>query len=227
MGYYTSEKCTFCAQYVLHTQANVWSKIGNKYGQTSDIILETNNCLAIAGFGALTEGYVLILPKVHYLSIGALPHEYLSEVTELKETIGTMIVDLYGQVTFFEHGMSSCSFSGGCIAHAHIHAIPCISDFRPHLQLDFPEIQINDLSELSKFAEANISYIFYENVSKDKFVYIATETTPSQYLRKLWANFARKPEEWNWGIFVGKENVARTIERMRKYLTDQVNIMRY
>ncbi len=214
----TSAKCTFCAQYVLHTRANVWSRFGEKYGQSSDIILETSNCLAVAGLGALTEGYVLIFPKDHYLSIGAIPHEQISEITRLKEVIGTMIEHLYGQVVFFEHGMSTRGYSGGCIDHAHIHSIPCRTNFRPYFQPDFPETQINDLHELSRFAEADTSYMFYENVSKDKFVYTSTEQIPSQYFRRLWAHCVGRPEEWDWGMFIGERNIARTISRMRQYL---------
>ena len=123
-----------------------------------------------------------------------------------------------GKSLFLNIGMSNCSFSGGCIDHAHIHAIPCSLDFRSHLQLDFPEVKINDLNALSMFAKANISYIFYEDSFKNKFVYIATEKTQSQYLRRLWARLTGKPKEWNWGVFIGQENIAQTIEQMHQDL---------
>ncbi|AFY38379.1 histidine triad (HIT) protein [[Leptolyngbya] sp. PCC 7376] len=220
-NHYTSHKCTFCAQYVLHTHAIAWSKIGQEYGQFSDVILETDNCLAIAGFGALTEGYVLIIPKDHYLSVGGLPKKLMSEFIAVKQIIGDSIKKIYGQVAFFEHGMSTCSLSGGCIDHAHIHAIPCKTDFRAHLQIDFPEIQISDIFELSKFSNANISYIFYENIFEEKFVYVATETIKSQYIRRLWAGSIGKPKEWNWGIFIGEKNIARTIEKIRHDLNNE------
>lgn len=212
----TDGSCRFCAQYTLRTQANVWgSAWGEEYGQSSDVIVETGSLLVIAGLGALAEGYVLLLPKDHYLSIGALPQEQMSEFVRLKDAIGSLIRRLYGQVVFFEHGMSSSNRAGGCTDHAHLHACPCDIDFRLYLRRNFSEQQINDLGELSEVAQADIPYLFYEDVTGNKYVYPLSEHIPSQYLRKVWAQCVGKPQEWNWAVFIGEENVARTINRLR------------
>jgi diadenosine tetraphosphate (Ap4A) HIT family hydrolase len=193
----------------------VW---GERFGQSSDVIMEAEALLVVAGLGALTEGYVLLLPKAHYLSIGKLPQDEMSELVRVKDAVGSLIKRLYGQVVFFEHGMSSSNRGGGCTEHAHLHVCPCSTDFRPYLRCNFPERQISHLSELSEIAQADIPYLFYENVTGAKFVYPLSEHIPSQYLRKVWAQCVGKPQEWNWAEHIGEDNIARTIQRLRDAL---------
>lgn len=216
-----SNSCSFCEQYILKTKRSFWSKYGKKYGQFTDIILDTDQFLAMTGLGALTEGYLLIIPKRHYRSIGAIPEEKFAELSEFCEKIRKIIEHLYGPVVLFEHGMSKCHFAGGCIDHAHIHFIPCTKDFRSTLQNDFKEKKIENYDELSEFTTSHTPYFFYENARREKYVYNVHKDVPSQYFRRLWAESIGRPNEWDWGVFIGEENIARTINKIHGYLSSQ------
>lgn len=211
--------CTFCESYVHHTIPSFWSKYGQKYGQSTGIILEENYFLALTGLGALTEGYVLIIPKGHYISIGAIPENQFQALTDFCNRVRTIIEQVFGPVVIFEHGMSHCHSAGGCIDHAHIHFIPTETGFRSEFKANFKEERIKKLVELKKFADNNIPYLFYENTRKEKFVYLSIDNIPSQYIRKLWAKKVGKPDEWDWAVSIGEINIARTIDRIQQYLT--------
>lgn len=222
--YVVDDSCIFCSQFVLRTCPSIWAKRGKKCAQSSDLLMENDSCLVVAGLGALAEGYVILFPKSHYFSIGALPQEQLSEFAKLKNYIGTLLKQLYGNVIFFEHGESSSNRAGKSIVHAHLHACPCDADFRPHLQHRFSEKQISVLSDLRNYGDADIPYLFYENVFEEKFVYTILEHLPSQYLRRLWAQVVGKPRQWNWREHIGEKNVARTISRIRDALLEEPNV---
>jgi diadenosine tetraphosphate (Ap4A) HIT family hydrolase len=211
--------CTFCAQYVLHTEPYFWSRWGKNYDQSSDVIVESNSLVVVAGLGALVEGYVLILPKIHYLSIGAIPPSEMAELMKVKDKVRSLIGQLYGPVTLFEHGTSPSHQAGGCINHAHLHVFPCNADFRPHLGIHV-EHRLSAIDELSEFASASIPYLYYENADGDMFAYEVSEHLPSQYLRRIWAKSIGKPQEWDWAVFVGEEQVAKTIAQLRSALQD-------
>lgn len=221
----TDDGCRFCTQYTLRTRPCVWASWGEKYGQSSDMIAETRSLYIIAGLGALTEGYLLLLPKVHYLSIGSLTQTELAELVAVKEVVARYIRQFYGPAVFFEHGSSSINRAGGCTDHAHLHVCPSDSDFRPYLRSTFREQKISGLEELGQYAKADIPYLFYENAHGDKYVYALDEYIPSQFLRKVWAKCVGKPGQWNWSEFIGEENIARTISRMRDALAiDQIDL---
>jgi predicted house-cleaning noncanonical NTP pyrophosphatase (MazG superfamily)/diadenosine tetraphosphate (Ap4A) HIT family hydrolase len=220
--YAVDASCTFCAQYVLRTQENFWRQWGQRFGQESDVIIETDQLLVIAGLGALVEGYVLLLPRDHYLSIGALPKDQISEIAKAKGILSSRLRHLYGQIICFEHGMSSFGKAGGCIDHAHIHMIPCDHDFRTYLQSSFPEYKLTNLTELDRFAQATSGYLYYEDSGGSMFVYTPNSQLPSQYLRRMWAQFMERPHEWDWGLYIGEENVAQTINRLRDISSSQL-----
>lgn len=213
------ELCTFCAQYVLGTKANSWSLWGERHGQSSDILWETETLLLIAGLGALTEGYVLLLPKAHYLSIGSMPQEELAEFVSVQACVRSLLKCTYGEIIFFEHGMSSRNRAGGCVEHAHLHGCPSTADFRPFLRQHLEERPIHGFGDLRVLAQEDMPYLFYEDQAGSRFVYPVTEFLPSQFFRKLWAVSVGKAAEWDWAASMGEENVARTIERLRAVLS--------
>ena len=219
-----NRKCTFCDQYVERTTPNFWAaKWGRKYGQTSDVIYESNYFLVVAGLGALLEGYVLLIAKTHYLSIAKLPQLMIDDLESLKRCIRSAIEESYtSSVVFFEHGaITESKRAGCCIDHVHIHAFPCEIDLKPTLEKHLPkENQIHSLKELSKFAKTNLPYIFYENKSGEMFVYETQVRMPSQFVRKIWAEAIERSDEWDWALFTGEKEVANTITTLKSVFQD-------
>jgi hypothetical protein len=135
--------------------------------------------------------------------------------------VGLLIKRLYGHSTFFEHGTSAANPAGASTDHAHMHLIPCDTDFRPRLRRSFEEVQIGSLEELNVLAQSGTPYLFYENAAGEMHVYPLSQPIPSQYLRRVWAESVGKPQEWDWREFVGEENVACTIKNLRSTLGNQ------
>jgi diadenosine tetraphosphate (Ap4A) HIT family hydrolase len=210
-------KCTFCNQYIWGTTPNFWAiNWGKKYGQTSDVICESDHNLAVAGLGALSEGYVLLVPKAHYLSVAQLPEPMVEDLERLKQHIRSAIGKIYASAVFFEHGAVTENKRGGaCIDHVHVHAFPCQIDLRQFLQKDFPETRIQSLKELKLFAEINQPYIFYENQLGEMFVYETPAQIPSQYIRRRWAEALGRSDEWDWALFIGENEVTNTITKLK------------
>lgn len=213
--------CTICNQYVFHSQENYWAQLyGQKYGHKSDIIRETAHFLVIAGIGALTRGYVLLFPKQHISSIGALPEYLFSEVRNEQQIIREALLSLYGSAVFFEHGSSSSCTYGSCIEHAHLHALPSAVDFKWFVT-EFTETPIQDISELQEYCDNG--YLYYENAEGAKLVYTTDIPIGSQYFRRIWAQTVDKEDEWDWQVFIGEEDVASTIGDLREVLSMQEN----
>lgn len=212
--------CPFCSQYSIKNAPNQWgSNWGKKYQQDSDIIYETDDLLLITGLGALSEGYVLILPKLHYLSMADLSEKMMDSLLSLKARVRAFLEKEYGvPVVFFEHGVRGEEARGGaCIDHAHLHAVPCKADFRCVLSKDFSETKIYSLRDIQIKIKPNVQYILYEDGKEQIFVYQTQSKIPSQYIRRVWANVIGKPDEWDWSIYIGNNNIAKTLARFRKF----------
>ena len=54
--------CVFCSQFREDSAPAVWN----------EPILESQNFVVVPSLGSLVEGWTLLLPKSHYLSMGAL-----------------------------------------------------------------------------------------------------------------------------------------------------------
>jgi ATP adenylyltransferase len=88
-------------------------------------ILETERFVVWPSLGGFVEGWVLILPKVHRLSFGTCPPEWLDELDDLVAVVTGRVEDAYGEAAVFEHGPAECATQAGCgIDHAHLHVVP-------------------------------------------------------------------------------------------------------
>src|SRR5438045_3937670 len=71
------------------------------------VLLETHNFVAAPTLGAIVEGWLLLVPKRHCLSVGTLPEAYRTELMRLKDELWSVLEEAYGPVAAFEHGSSS------------------------------------------------------------------------------------------------------------------------
>lgn len=181
------------------------------------MIYEDSYHTVIAGLGALTEGYILIVPKSHYHSVGELPYEMIEQLDLLKTRVRTNIKSAYSSdPIFFEHGShGSEQPSGACVSHVHIHAFICDFDFRNILNQTLPEKRINKLVELKNLIKLGMPYFFFENQNAEMFYYPVSPDIEPQFFRKLWAKAIKKADEWDWRIYCQETNVANTIKKLR------------
>lgn len=77
----------------------------------------------IASIGALIEGWSLIVPKEHVLSLRE--HYSKPDFAHFRKLVVDRIQSVYGPTVMFEHGPNHCGSQTGCgTDHAHLHVVP-------------------------------------------------------------------------------------------------------
>lgn len=178
-----------------------------------EVIDETIKLYAKPGLGHFAEGYTLILTKDHYPSYAYLCLNDLRELDLFKQSIKSNLESIYRKpIIAFEHGYvdsqnraSSCANS--CIDHAHLHLLPCDVDLQNLLIQKFDYETISETTELSKYKTSKLSYIYYESISGEKFVFTTHEQFPSQFLRRLLCENLGIPDMWDWTVFPFREKI--------------------
>src|SRR3954463_3923790 len=108
--------CTLCAELNSEASREVWNRP----------LLETDNFAVIPSLGALIEGWVLLVPKLHCVSLGALPDTLRDEADSLERVMRmTLRAQYHHPIVSFEHGPSASLHGTGCgVDHAHLHLVP-------------------------------------------------------------------------------------------------------
>jgi diadenosine tetraphosphate (Ap4A) HIT family hydrolase len=208
--------CTFCNQYVTRKKQNRWTTIGKQYGQLTDVLFESRSIIVVAGLGAISAGYVLILPKSHYYCVGQMRKIEIQNLTLIKDQIKSVVQKIFGSAIMVEHGMNGQNHAGGCIDHAHIHIVPSNQDFRPFFSEDLCEKKLSHLSDLQDLYRNGSPYLFYEDNNGVLSAYPIEKKLPSQYFRRIWSGITGKPDQWDWELFPEYEKMAETISQMQQ-----------
>ena len=92
-------------------------------------LFESPNFVALPSLGALVEGWLLLVPKQHFIAMGALPESLCDEMTAMKQLLWSALQECYGTSCAFEHGPSASLRDVGCgVDHAHLHFVPTSFD---------------------------------------------------------------------------------------------------
>ena len=205
------EDCEFCQEFA-GSETWLTQSLG-KFHLADRIFIRKNEVISLAALGPITPGYALVLPKLHYYSIGELPANLLEEVEFQKQTIVNIIKRRFGSAICFEHGSISTTKRGGaCLDHAHIHIISGCSGFRNYVAASFEEIAIEGLMDLAKFVEQGRPYLYIEDTDGLAYAYRIPDQIPSQYLRRVWAWAAKQPDKWDWAVFPNYDLMKETID---------------
>lgn len=218
MPFYPEGACGFCDEITGELEHNLFARLFEDQTWQKVIVKETDNFVVMPTIGAIVEGYLLILPRVHYLSMAHLPRCLYPELEALHDEIRAILTATYAQKPiFFEHGPMSCLLRGGCCAdHAHLHAVPLEVDLAPDIKTLYAERRIQFLIELRQQVQRSIPYLFYEDPNGKRYVFDALEAIP-QYLRQLVAKHTGLPERWDWRVSPGKAEILATIDRLRSW----------
>lgn len=219
--YSVDPKCTFCGQYTTFSERNYWGKtFGKKYNQTNDVLWSNEEFTIVAGLGAISVGYLMLVPKQHIDAIGCMSEQELRQLEKIKDKLRAELTNSYNlPVVFFEHG-STGSTSKSCIPHAHLHIIPTNLPFLERIEKDFKMMPLTDITQLRDIALDKDSYLFFEDQEKAKYVYVSsTIGIPSQYIRKIWAEMLGKPDLWDWELYIEADKIAETIRSTKLSLS--------
>lgn len=178
----TSRTCCFC------------DIIGSRYRYAGidEPIASNDEFVAVASIGALVEGWTLIIPKTHQLSM---KNVYRSSI--FIDFVGSVLSPLnnhYGPLIAFEHGANKDGSMTGCgTDHAHLHIVPLDESLLPDLQssgLQWVECHTSEIASMSMENE----YLFYSELKENEvwqnpvgYLHILEKPT-SQFFRRLIGN---------------------------------------
>ncbi|NBD25534.1 HIT family protein [Paenibacillus glycinis] len=218
--------CDFCDALMTSRDMGetvAFSKLSSneKFSRT---IFETENFSVICGIGAFVEGYVLLLPKDHYISMAHLDKELEREFITVHNRLVGILREIYTDVIVFEHGAMEVEEpslfygqgGGACVDHAHFHYIPVrgiAGELLSHLKSAFSFRAIEDLSVLGSQAKRQVPYLFLQSDSGEKYIFDAPDIE-SQYLRRRISELCGVPNKWNWRSYPEVDKMLRTVKRI-------------
>lgn len=213
--------CPFCNEFNGHFELSYfWNAYGKKRNIDERCVFETDNFACVPPLGSFCEGYLLIVPRFHYLSMLTMPLDLLLELKTILTVVSRFIKENYKKNTvFFEHGSSSISNPGGMsVVHAHIHCVPCSEIEASYLHevvfLNFPSI--DDVKRYWEKTTHNNPYLLYLDTFGKVFFHEG-EHIPSQYMRRIMCNIIRGDDTWNWKQYPYLDNIRKTVEIAKEY----------
>lgn len=183
--------CHLCSELRTELPAEQWNRP----------LLESDHFVVLPSLGALVEGWLLLLPREHYLSYGALPEELLPELQAMTHRVSSLVDSNYGPVSIFEHGPARPNCAVGCsVDHAHLHFVP--------LHFDLKEATNQVASTEMVWGPANIRDCRTAHVGGQDYIYIEQPVGQgiiakggsfgSQLIRRAIANRLGMANEFDW-----------------------------
>lgn len=173
-----------------------------EFNEVDQPFYQNKSFMAIASIGAFIEGWTLIVPKKHQLSM---KNEYSnSEFQKFTNEVLDKMIDTYGAIIAFEHGSNQEGSITACgTDHAHLHLVPFKDSLLQKMQatkLEWVQCRASEIEQNVKDQE----YLFYYEVGIDKdwsdakgYLHIL-KMPISQFFRKLMAEHLELSEVANY-----------------------------
>jgi ATP adenylyltransferase len=181
-------------------------------------LFESPNFVVLPSLGALVEGWLLLVPKKHFICMGELPDSVANEMQEVKHVLCSVLQQYYGQVSAFEHGPSRPNCMIGCgVDHAHLHIVPIAFDLlsavAPFLPEDVRWSEAGQKECRAAFSRGE-DYLYLEQPIGAG--HIATyKGFDSQLFRRAIAMQIGALNQFNWREYPQLSNVSATIKQWR------------
>ncbi len=198
--------CTLCAELTARSGRASWN----------EPLMETENFVVLPSLGALVEGWLLILPKVHQLSMGALASQLRAEADDLENSARSLLKARYGTGTIaFEHGPSAVKHGTGCgVDHAHLHVLPLNCDLIKYVQPFVPRDLVWEQAGWDGRSDAyshGLDYLYLRQEGQSGLLAVS-EDFGSQVFRKAVASYLGIGNNFNWRAYPQLETVAKTMQ---------------
>ena len=205
-------ECTFCDQFLSHKSHGICGEIfGSDFRRE---IYEDKHFVVVAALGQIIEGCLLIIPRMHYYSISALPNQIQDNFREITERVRERLRKDYGSAILLEHGsVTQMGCAGACIEHAHLHAVPINIDIKSIVSTSFRPILIPSLKDLWS-SPPNKDYLYYESTNSECFLFEPEKPLPCQYFRRIVAAAIGCPNDWDWRTHIGTQKVRSVTKKL-------------
>jgi ATP adenylyltransferase len=200
--------CRLCHNLGADGAANVWDAP----------VIESRNFVAVPSLGALVPGWVLLLPKNHYVAMGAVPTCETAELEKIKRALVSRLQQAYGELCAFEHGPSGPGREVGCgVDHAHLHLVPLKFDLGAAVLPLLPhgvEWSEADLDDCKRAFESGLDYLYLEQpLGRGRIA--VHDCFGSQLFRRIIANHLGVDDEYNWREYPKVDNILSTVRTLQ------------
>jgi ATP adenylyltransferase len=197
--------CELCNQFKVKGGRDPWN----------EPLIASEHFMVIPSLGALVEGWVLVVPKEHYISMGALPTELQKEMDEVEfQARHVLRVSYRKPIVGFEHGPSDVKHGTGCgVDHAHLHLVPIDCDLLSHVRpFVSPSLEWKNCTRecLRNAYSAGMDYLFLQHEGQAPLIAISRDFG-SQVFRKALSLFLGMENQFSWREHPRLETVKQTI----------------
>ncbi len=189
-------------------------------GSWNKPLIDFGSFVVLPSLGALLPGWLLLVPKQHAISLGALQDSATANLNEFKNRLAGALEQRYGSVCAFEHGPSRENCLVGCgVDHAHLHLVPFSFDLcsavAPYLP---PRIAWSQASfaECQAAHQKGLDYLYLEQ----PIGYGRIVTHPkfgSQVFRRGIAARLGISHKFNWREYPEISTVLATVEEVKTW----------
>ena len=184
--------CKLCTELRLRTGRKAWN----------EPLIESDNFVLIPSLGAMVEGWVLVVPKKHCISMGALPVELRNEKQHIERQARALLKSRYGKkILAFEHGPGAENHGTGCgVDHAHLHLVPLNCDLLTQVRPFVPasvEWRPSGWEQLAEAHAQGLDYLYFQAEGANA-VMAVSQDFGSQVFRKAIASQLSMEVEYSW-----------------------------
>jgi ATP adenylyltransferase len=190
--------------------------------QVSDhVLFESPNFIVVPTLGSIIPGWLLVVPRSHFLSVGSFDMPLFQEFMRLQDIAAEALRDCFGPVSFFEHGAVRERESVGCgVDHAHLHIVATEFDM-PAVVKRSAETQLqwrpaSGIQATRPFVSEQMAYVFVQQSSGGAWIGSAS-VIESQIMRKVIAVQAGQPDRWDWKTHPFEHNVRETVVKLEAW----------
>ncbi len=215
------ERCILCELASLKgmpTTMETYNRVVDK--EVDCIIYSSPHFYVTSELGALKQGYLMIVPKQHVLSVAQFNAVLMNEYEQVCQDLEYILQGAYPEasgVTFMEHGSGPSGITSHkkSIVHAHTHVV---TDF----QLSGHHKRMVKLEPIDDITLANKTHYFSYQEGSDGQLMICMDNNvyvQRQFPRQVMAEDLKlAPGQYNWRKVGFEENVHATLFHVFNYL---------
>jgi len=206
--------CPFCNEFNGHKELSYFEiMFGLKYGIIKRCIFETEHFACVPSIGSFVEGYLLVIPKQHFLSSLVMPTAYMPELLSIISLISKFYDKAYHKdMIMYEHGTKNAQKVGGMsVVHAHLHFVPCSQQIVTKCP-EFSFLKFLSFSEAAEYYSMNkdYPYLLLKDIDGNLYFSISDEI-PSQYFRKRICDLCGTPGTGDWKKYPYIDHIKKTL----------------
>lgn len=186
------------------------------------IIYESENFYVVPELGALKQGFLMIVPKIHILSVAQFPEDLMPEYYEVCKDVEKILLKAFNgkTVVFMEHGSgpSGKTSHKKSIVHAHTHVVVDFTLKEKYKNM----IQMKKCNDISIAKDVN--YFSYKESSHGQlFIAMAPDVyVQRQFPRQIMAEeLGFAPDQYNWRWYEFDEITDATLFHINNMLKNE------